>query len=136
MSEELKLCSTCGSPAERVWDPEEELVKCSNEASSCHNSLYAMYVSEWQNRPIEDALRGRAEAAEVRAAAAEARVAELETVIRGMFPIWIAAMGYCEHGRHSELMAMRNYYNGRDNPMTIEDIHTMFSLIREKDGEK
>lgn len=55
--------------------------------------------------------------------------------IQSMFPMWIVAMGYAEHGRHNELMAMRNYYNGRDNPMTNEDIHLMFSLIPEKGGE-
>lgn len=66
----------------------------------------------------------------------QTHVKALELVIRGMFPMWASAMGYCEHGRQSELMAMRNYYNGRDNPMTNEDIHLMFSLIPEKGGEK
>lgn len=66
------------------------------------------------------------------AESAEARVAELERVIRGMFPLWVAAIGYCEHGRQSDLTAMRNYYNGRDNPMTNEDIYLMFSLYQRK----
>lgn len=70
-----------------------------------------------------------------RAEAAESRVADLERIIRGMFPMWIAAMGYCEHGKHSELLAMRNYYNGRDNPMTSDDIQLMLSLIQGKAGE-
>jgi len=69
------------------------------------------------------------EKAIARAEAAEARVAELERIICGMFPMWIASMGYCEHGRHSELLAMRNYYNGRDNPLTQDEISFMFLLI-------
>jgi len=75
------------------------------------------------------------EKAITRAEAAESRVADLERIIRGMFPLWLAAMGYCEHGKHSELLAMRNYYNGRDNPMTSDDIHLMLSLIQEKGDE-
>lgn len=66
------------------------------------------------------------------AAIAAARAARLQAVIIGMFPMWINAMSYCEHGHQSELLAMRNYYNGRANPMTNDDISLMFSVIPEK----
>lgn len=59
-------------------------------------------------------------------------IAELERVIRGMFPLWIASMSYCEHGRKEDLLRMRNYYNGRENPLTSDEISLMFSLIEEK----
>ena len=70
-----------------------------------------------------------------RAEAAEKRAEKAESIIRGMFPMWINAMAYCEHGKHDQLMSMRNYYNGRDNPMTSEDIHLMFSLIPDKEDK-
>ena len=55
MSDELKPCSICGSPGIQMWDPEENIIKCSND-SFCHNALYGMYFKEWQNRPLEDSL--------------------------------------------------------------------------------
>jgi hypothetical protein len=67
------------------------------------------------------------------------RVAELEAenealrkVIIGMFPMWINAMGYCEHGNHLQLDAMYRYYRGSENQMTNEDLKLMFSIIPEK----
>lgn len=57
---------------------------------------------------------------------------QLKKVIQGMFPLWISAMGYGEHGRAAELDRIRNYYRGKGNPMTNEDIHLMFSVISEK----
>lgn len=57
---------------------------------------------------------------------------KLESVIQGMFPLWLAAMSWAEHGRAADLDRIRNYYNGRDNPMTSDDIHLMFSLIPER----
>lgn len=65
----------------------------------------------------------------------EERAAALEKVIQGMFPLWLAAMGYCEHNRFNDLMAMQNYYNGKDNPMTSKDIHLMFSLVDRKENK-
>lgn len=62
------------------------------------------------------------------------RAEAAEKVIRGMYPLWIAAMSYGEHGRAADLDRIRNYYSGRDNPMTNEDVHLMFSLIQEKGG--
>jgi hypothetical protein len=62
-------------------------------------------------------------------------IEELESIIRGMFPLWLAAMGYCEHNRFNDLMAMQNYYNGKDNPMTSKDIHLMFSLVDRKENK-
>lgn len=67
-----------------------------------------------------------------RADRAEKRAAELEQVIHGMFPLWIAAMSFGEHGRAASLDRIRNYYNGRDNPLTNEELHFLFSLIPEK----
>ena len=66
MNEQLKRCSICGSPAEKMWDLQEKLVRCTNR--TCHNSLYSVYLNEWQKRPIEDEL--------------QARIAELEAEIR------------------------------------------------------
>ncbi len=59
-----------------------------------------------------------------------ARAEQAEAIINGMFPMWIAAMGYCEHGRAADLDRMRNYYNGRDNPLTSEQLHTLFEIQR------
>jgi len=56
----------------------------------------------------------------------------LRKVIIGMFPMWIAAMGYCEHGNRKQLDAMYSYYRGAENPMTNEDLKLMFSIIPEK----
>jgi len=66
MSEQLKRCSICKSPAEKMWDLQEKLVRCTDR--TCHNSLYSVYLNEWQKRPIEDEL--------------QARIAELEAEIR------------------------------------------------------
>lgn len=154
---ELKACRICGSKARPVYENSftyEKVTGCSN--LSCALFHVSVPVDEWNTRPLEDALLQRAEAAEKRAdemkvaldASAEVtakqivesaknlqRAMSAEKVIRGMFPMWINAMGYCEHGKKDQLMAMRNYYNGRDNPMSNEDIHFMFSLIPDKDGD-
>lgn len=62
-------------------------------------------------------------------------IERLKKVICGMFPLWIAAMSYGEHNRAADLDRIRNYYNGRDNPMTSEEIHLMFSLIPDKEDK-
>ena len=61
----------------------------------------------------------------------------LRKVIIGMFPMWINAMSYCEHGNRKQLDALYSYYRGSENPMTNEDLKLMFSLIPEnaKGGE-
>lgn len=120
MNENLKLCPFCGNDS-----PHNHNISGAVWCDDCHS--VSNDHERWNTRPLEDELLKRAEAA-------EARVKELEAVIRGMFPLWINAMGYCEHGKKDQLMAMRNYYNGRGNPMTSDDIHVMFSLIPEKDG--
>jgi hypothetical protein len=51
----------------------------------------------------------------------------LKSIIRGMLPLWIAAMGYAEHGKAKQLDFIRNYYNSGCT-MTQEEIHTMFSV--------
>jgi hypothetical protein len=60
------------------------------------------------------------------------RAERAESIIRGMFPMWIAAMSYCEHGRAASLDRMRNYYNGRDNPLTGDELHYLFSMKDKK----
>jgi len=69
MNEQLKRCSICGSPAEKMWDLLEKLVRCTNR--TCHNSVYSVYLNEWQERPIEDELQ-------TRIAALSTRIAEFE----------------------------------------------------------
>jgi hypothetical protein len=59
---------------------------------------------------------------------AEDKNNSLIKIINGMFPMWMAAMSYCEHGKNSDLMRMRNYYNGRDNPLTFDELQTIFRL--------
>ena len=54
----LKACSICGAPGVQMWDPEENIIKCSSEGS-CHNALYGMSYNEWQSRPLEDALAAK-----------------------------------------------------------------------------
>ena len=70
------------------------------------------------SRPIEDALLARAEKA--------------EDIIHGMFPLWVAAMSYAEHGRAADLDRIRNYYNGRNNPLTSEQLYYLFSMEDKK----
>ncbi len=61
MSDELKACPWCGSPADRYDGPNRllEYVGC----DSCGRT-FPMSVDEWNNRPSEDALRTRLEKAE------------------------------------------------------------------------
>ncbi len=112
---ELKACPFCGESKKIVYDyyeissPQElgTIVVCNNCGASCN-------PDDWNIRPIEDALLARAEQA--------------EAIIRGMFPLWIAAMSYAEHGRAADLDRIRNYYNGRDNPLTSDQLHYLFSM--------
>lgn len=59
------------------------------------------------------------------------RIENAEAIINGMFPMWIAAMAYCEHGRAADLNRMRNYYNGRDNPLTTKQLVALFEIQKE-----
>ena len=68
-----------------------------------------------------------------RAEKAEAENAALRKVIQGMAPMWIAAMGYCEHGKRRQMDAMHNYYRGNGNKMTNDDIRLMFEIIPDKE---
>ena len=107
---------------------------------SCEKETSCVYIAELYEckecgcdfESKQRQMQERLDAAIARAEAAEARAERLQAVIIGMFPMWINAMSYCEHGRQSELLAMRNYYNGRANPMTNDDISLMFSVIPEK----
>ena len=56
----------------------------------------------------------------------------LRKVVIGMFPMWINAMAYCEHGNRKQLDYMHRYYRGPENKMTNEDLKLMFSIIPEK----
>lgn len=94
------------------------------------------YLRKHGYDPEQVGIRGKILAdALIENVALNARIAELESVIKGMFPMWIASMAYCEHGKKDDLLRMRNYYNGRDNPLTEKEIHLMFSLIGEVKDE-
>ena len=58
------------------------------------------------------------------------RAERAEAIINGMFPMWVAAMSYCEHGRADDLERMRNYYNGRDNPLTSDQLREMLEIVK------
>lgn len=68
MSDNLKPCPFCGGPASafRLHSWTVPSVRCQN---SCTDETD---IEEWNTRPVEDALRARAEAAEARAAQAQA----------------------------------------------------------------
>lgn len=57
----------------------------------------------------------------------QVEIDRLNNVINGMFPMWVAAMSYCEHGYAADLDRMRNYYSGRDNPLTVEELQFLLS---------
>jgi len=63
------------------------------------------------------------------------RAENAEAIIRGMFPMWTAAMSYCEHGMAADLVRMENYYSGKDNHLTSEQLKALFE-IQQKRGEK
>lgn len=69
-----------------------------------------------------------------RAKAAEAQIIELERIICGMFPTWVAAIGYCDK-RYDNLMSMKSCFNGKDNSITGEDLQLILSLVYEKGSE-
>jgi hypothetical protein len=118
----LKRCRHCGGEVERLKCGSLEHIRKRVELRQLHYSLEEV---EYLLTLVD------------RAEKAEAENNKLENVIRGMFPMWINAMGYCEHGKPEQLKAMRNYYNGRDNPMTADEIHTMFSIIpNSSEGKK
>lgn len=55
MSEELKPCPFCGSPAEYTSDF-KDFVRCS-KGLQCPTEASSFLVTEWNNRPIEDRYR-------------------------------------------------------------------------------
>lgn len=109
---ELKPCPFCGHEASESFLG-EGFVACGS--FNCQIGMTIFDPNSWNTRPIEDALLARAEKA--------------EAVINGMYPMWISAMSYCEHGHASDLDRMINYYKGRDNPLTSEQVKYLFSLI-------
>lgn len=66
MSEELKACPFCGTlPQANSWifrGINETRYFCPNQ--ECPLSVRTVTLEEWQSRPLEDALRARAERAE------------------------------------------------------------------------
>jgi len=110
---ELKPCPFCNNKF--AFDYERGEIRC---VSCGAVAPYSPNGELANTRPIEDALLARAEQA--------------EAIIRGMFPLWIAAMSYAEHGRAADLDRIRNYYNGRDNPLTGEQLHYLFSIEDKK----
>jgi endonuclease III-like uncharacterized protein len=63
------------------------------------------------------------------------RAEKAEAILRGMFPMWTASMAFCEHGRAADLIRMENYYSGKDNPLTSEQLKALFE-IQQATGEK
>lgn len=55
------------------------------------------------------------------------RIKALERVIRGMWPMWNAAMEWGERERAAYLDRMRNYH--KDNPMTDDDMKLMLEVV-------
>lgn len=60
---------------------------------------------------------------------------KVESIVEGMFPMWIAAMSYCEHGRAADLDRMRSYYCGRDNPLRPDELRALFEIQKPKQGK-
>jgi hypothetical protein len=68
-AEDVKPCPFCGSPPARDRLPYGlPVLQCANP--NCEVSGGALTWGEWQTRPVEDALRARAEKAEAALAAA------------------------------------------------------------------
>lgn len=61
------------------------------------------------------------------------RAEKAESIIRGMFPMWIAAMDYCGHGGAASLDRMKNYYNGRSNRLTVDETKLMLDIVLGKE---
>jgi len=154
---ELKACPFCGYEPEtrdvhNYPNGEESpaFIKCKRCNFHLFNYIEEGVIVHWNTRPFEDTLRQRITELEelllrkVQSGIVDGkRNAELENdlplqyaqkidrlikIINGMIPMWIAALAYCEHGKNSDLMRMRNYYNGRDNPLTFDEMQTIFRL--------
>ena len=119
----LKACPFCGSELINIERDGGFLwMECTNCHATGKVHLFLsdtgnadnIVVNDWNTRPLEDELRERAEKA--------------EAIIDGMFPMWIAAMSFAEHGRAADLDRIRNYYNGRDNPLTSEQLRALFEI--------
>ena len=122
---ELKACPFCGQEVEvfewETVDGKQKFAQCvNNDCFMSEND--GIRIKVWNTRPLEDALLKRAE--------------EAEAIINGMFPMWISAMAYCEHGKKDDLMRMKNYYNGRDNPLTAEQIGALFEIQKTPEALK
>ena len=58
MSDKLKPCPFCGSEAEPLYDEQIEIT-CSNIRCRMYPVSFAVHVSQWNARPIEDSLQAR-----------------------------------------------------------------------------
>lgn len=108
-----KACPFCGM-TEHVSDSyiDEEQV-------GCFSCLEFVDKDVWNTRPIEDDLLARAEKA--------------ESIIRGMFPMWIAAMDFSGQRGSSAIERMRDYFNGRSNRLTADEIKLMLDIALGKE---
>jgi hypothetical protein len=81
--DDLKLCSTCGSPGSKVigW-PFGDGVFCSNPNCRNHNSIQD--ITTWQSRPLESQQAARILQLEQQLAAATERATGLEQDYRGL----------------------------------------------------
>lgn len=59
------------------------------------------------------------------------RAEKAEALVRGIYPLWTAAMRYAERGHAADLDRIRNYHNGRNNSMTSDDLKLLHSLCEE-----
>lgn len=62
MSSELKLCKTCGLPAEVKPPGIQRGVRCSDSSGECPDSRHFVQVDEWNRRTPSPAVRALVEA--------------------------------------------------------------------------
>ncbi len=90
----LKSCPFCGKAAV-PWGRGD--VCCPSDDDPCGAAFFS--IAEWQTRPIEDALRARAEKAEAALAAARAEGAAVE---RAAVVAWLRGFGSAAPGGQPE----------------------------------
>jgi hypothetical protein len=105
----LKPCPFCGSqPACETLPYGLPVVRCANPNCDVHSG--ALTSVEWQTRPVEDALRARAEAAEAAlaqaraegeaAGAAHERAAVVAMLLQSPDPVWAEVARCIMDGEH------------------------------------
>ena len=95
MSEELKACWMCGSPAIKYWEGDSNCA-CGNK--DCYLYMDFMPIERWNKRFIEDALRTELDACKSVLADAETQRdmngAEIDTLLKQL-DIAINAIKWC-----------------------------------------